>query len=180
LDWCIFSQGQFLQGFLTDKNHHQNLFAWVLRVLVLIVFTFFIGISAAPVKIGGIYTADSEITTKTDGSTKVTPSMLLALKLEFTELNGILKGNLTATTRNLFIPLTFTFAFNGKLSNALMHIKVNVGICLEYPTMTLDATVNPDGIIEISKSTQVVRCNFEDVRISLLRRVVFVHELTKK
>jgi hypothetical protein len=154
--------------------------AWFLGLVLLIVFTSSVAVHAAPVNFGGIYTADSEITTETDGSTKVTPSMLLALKLEFTNLDGILKGNLTATTRSSFIPLTFTFAFNGKLSNAVMHIKVNVGICLEYPTMTLDATVNPDGIIEISKSTQVVNCNFEAVRISLLRRVLFIHQVTKK
>jgi hypothetical protein len=153
---------------------------WVSRLALLIVFTSFVGIPGVPVNFGGIYTADSEITTQTDGSTKVTPSVVLALKLEFSDLDGILKGNLTATTRNSFIPLTFTFAFNGKLSNAVMHIKVNVGICLEYPTMTLDATVNPDGIIEISKSSQVVNCNFEAVRISLLHRVLFIHEVIKK
>jgi hypothetical protein len=138
------------------------------------------GTHATPINLGGVYSADSEITTETEGSGKVAQGISLALKLELTELNAVLKGNLIATTRNSFIPLRFVFGFNGKLSSSLMRLKVNVGICLEYPSMTLEATVNPEGTIEISQSSQVVNCNFERVRISLLHQVLFVHENTTK
>jgi hypothetical protein len=127
-----FQSGVFLQDFLIDKNRPQNLIAWIARILLLIALTSFTGTCAAPVSLNGVYNADSEITTKTDGS-KVAQGVKLALKLEFTELNGTLKGNLTATTRDSFIPLTFVFGFNGKLSNSLIRLKVNVGICLESP-----------------------------------------------
>ncbi len=170
-----------MQDFLTNHKHPwqpRNLVARGLVILLLIGFA--TDSHALPLNLGGAYTADSEITTETEGSTKVVPSLKLSLKLEFTDLDGILKGNLTATTRNSLLPLTFVFGFNGKLSNSLMRLKVNVGICLEYPSMTLEAKINADGTIEVPQSSQVVNCNFEPVRISLLRRVFFVHELTKK
>jgi hypothetical protein len=171
-------QGEFVQDFFIHHKHPQKPRNLVARGLVILLL---IGMDshALPLNLGGVYTAEAEITTETDGRTKVVPSLKLSLKLELTDLDGILKGNLTATTRNSFVPLTFVFEFNGKLSNSLMRLKVNVGICLEYPSMTLEAKINADGTIEISPSSQVVKCNFERVRISLLRRVFFVHEIKK-
>ncbi len=169
-----------MQDFLTNHKHPwqpRNLVARGLVILLLIGFA--MDSHALPANLGGVYTAESEITTETDGSSKVAQGLKLALKLEFSDLDGILKGNLTATTHNSVLPLTFVFGFNGKLSNSLMRLKVNVGICLEYPSMTLEAKMNADGTIEVPQSSQVVNCNFEPARISLLRQVVFVHQIKK-
>ena len=122
--------------------------------------------TSAP-NLSGLYTSQSEIViglNETTGS-----SVLVDLKLNLTDTQGQLTGYLTVQAQNSIFPLTLTAT--GHYQAQAIHLKLMVGFCLESPSIKVNLVLAPDGAIEFSQTTEIITCNFSQIRLVLPHRV---------
>ncbi len=136
------------------------------------------GRGAAPVNLSGTYWAESEITTAPIGEPGDAHIVPLELRMNLTDVNGALKGDLRAQARDLFLPLTF--ALTGERRDLRVRLKLEVSLCLEGTTATLEGAMVADGVIEMPSSSQAITCNFGRVRIALPHAVRLVREMAAR
>ena len=132
------------------------------------------GIFAVPNSLSGRYATDSDLLIAPEfgaGTPQVVP---LELRMNLTDANKSLKGGLVASTKNL--PISFSFALTGERYDPMVRIKLEVSICLELPSVTLEATLRSDGSIEVPATSQVISCNFGRLRLALPHATRFVLE----
>ena len=98
--------------------------------------------------------------------------------MNLTDANKSLKGGLVASTRN--VPISFSFALTGERRDPMLRLKLEVGICLEFPSVTVDATLRSDGSIEVPATSQVISCNFGRMRLALPHSTRFVPDPMRK
>jgi hypothetical protein len=132
------------------------------------------GTFAVPNSLSGRYVTDSELIVSPEfgaGTPQVFP---LELRMNLTDANKSLKGGLVASTKN--VPISFSFALTGERHDPMVRIKLEVGICLELPSVTVDAMLRSDGSIEVPATSQVISCNFGRMRLALPRTTRFMLE----
>lgn len=98
--------------------------------------------------------------------------------MNLTDANKSLKGGLVASTKNM--PISFSFTLTGERHDTVLRIKLEVGLCLEAPSVTVEAALQTDGSIEVPATSQVISCNFGRLRLVLPRSTRFVLEPTGK
>jgi hypothetical protein len=131
-------------------------------------------LGAAPKSLSGQYATDSELMISPEfgaGTPQVFP---LELRMNLTDADRSLRGGLIASTKGT--PLSFSFALTGERRDPAVRLRLEVGVCLERPTVTLEATLRGDGSIEVPASSQVITCNFGRMRLALPRATRFVPE----
>jgi hypothetical protein len=137
-----------------------------------------LGLGSTPNSLSGRYVTDSELVVSPEfgaGTPQVFP---LELRMNLTDANKSLKGGLVASTKN--VPISFSFALTGERHDPMVRIKLEVGICLELPSVMIEATLRSDGSIEVPVSSQVISCNFGRMRLALPRATRFMLEPTGK
>jgi hypothetical protein len=135
-------------------------------------------IYAVPNSLSGRYVTDSELIVSPEFGTGTPQVFPLELRMNLTDANKLIKGGLVASTKN--VPISFSFALTGERHDPMVRIKLEVGICLELPSVTVDATLRSDGSIEVPATSQVISCNFGRMRLALPRATRFVLEPTGK
>jgi hypothetical protein len=136
------------------------------------------GRATAPVNLSGTYAAESEITTAPIGEPGDTHVVLLELRMNLTDVDGALKGDLRAQVRDLFFPVTFSVT--GERRDLRVRLKLEISLCLEGTTVMLEGAMAADGAIEMPSSSQAITCNFGHVRIALPHAVRLVREARAK
>jgi hypothetical protein len=135
-------------------------------------------IYAVPNSLSGRYVTNSELIVSPEFGTGTPQVFPLELRMNLTDANKLIKGGLVASTKN--VPISFSFALTGERHDPMVRIKLEVGICLELPSVTVDATLRSDGSIEVPATSQVISCNFGRMRLALPRATRFVLEPTGK
>jgi hypothetical protein len=151
--------------------------AWAACSLALI-GVFEAGRATAPINLSGTYSAESAITTAPIGEPGDTHVVPLELRINLTDVDGALKGDLRAQVRDLFLPLTFSLT--GERRDLRVRLKLEISLCLEGTTVMLEGTMAADGAIEMPSSSQAITCNFGRVRIGLPHAVRLVREARTK
>jgi hypothetical protein len=137
-----------------------------------------LGICAAPSSLSGQYLTISELVVSPEFGTGTPQVFALELRLTLTDANKSLKGDLLARTTKL--PLAFSFALSGERHDPKVRIKLEVGLCLEGPSVTVEAMLRVDGSLEVPATSQVISCNFGRLRLNLPRSTRFVLEPVKR
>jgi hypothetical protein len=133
---------------------------------------------AVPNSLNGNYAADSELAISPEFGTGRPQAFPLGLRLNLTDAKKSLKGALVASTKNM--PISFSFALTGERHDPMLRIKLEVGLCLEAPTVTVEATLRIDGSIEVPATSQVISCNFGRLRLVLPHPTRFMLEPVQK
>ena len=136
------------------------------------------GTFAVPNSLSGRYVTDSELIISPEFGTATPQVFPLELHMNLTDANKSLKGGLVASTRN--VPISFSFALTGERRDPMLRLKLEVGICLEFPSVTVDATLRSDGSIEVPATSQVISCNFGRMRLALPHSTRFVPDPMRK
>ena len=136
------------------------------------------GIYAVPNSLSGRYVTDSELVIAPEFGTGTPQVFALELRMNLIDANKSLKGGLVASTRNM--PIAFSFALTGERRDPMLRLKLEVGICLEFPSVTVDATLRSDGSIEVPATSQVISCNFGRMRLALPHSTRFVPDPMRK
>lgn len=136
------------------------------------------GIYAVPNSLSGLYVTDSELVIAPEFGTGTPQVFALELRMNLIDANKSLKGGLVASTRNM--PIAFSFALTGERRDPMLRLKLEVGICLEFPSVTVDATLRSDGSIEVPATSQVISCNFGRMRLALPHSTRFVPDPMRK
>jgi hypothetical protein len=151
---------------------------WFLRNATPFCVWVLFGICAAPSSLSGQYLTNSELVVSPEFGTGTPQVFALGLRLNLTDANKSLKGGLVASTKNM--PISFSFALTGERRDPILRIKLEVGLCLEAPTVTVEAALRTDGSIEVPATSQVISCNFGRLRLILPRSTRFVIEPVKR
>jgi hypothetical protein len=112
------------------------------------------GTFAVPNSLSGRYVTDSELIISPEFGTATPQVFPLELHMNLTDANKSLRGGLVASTKNM--PISFSVALTGERRDPMLRLKLEVGICLELPSVTVDATLRIDGSIEVSATSQVI------------------------
>jgi hypothetical protein len=137
-----------------------------------------VGIFAVPNSLSGRYLTDSELIVSPEfgaGTPQVFP---LELRMNLRDANKSIKGDLVATTKN--VPISFSFGLSGERRDPMVRLKVDVSMCLEVPSVTVEAALRSDGSIEVPATSQVISCNFARMRLALPRATRFKLEPAQK
>jgi hypothetical protein len=155
-----------------------NRWKWFTRSTTLICVWGAFGIFAGPNSLSGQYATDSELVISPEYGTGTPQVFLLELRMNLTDANKSLKGGLVASTKNM--PISFSFALSGERRDPMVRLKLEVGICLEFPSVMIEAALRSDGSIEVPATSQVISCNFGRMRLALPHTTRFRLEPTGK
>jgi hypothetical protein len=136
------------------------------------------GIFAVPNSLSGRYVTDSELVVSPEFGSGTPQVFPLELRMDLTDAKKSLKGGLVVSTKN--VPISFSFALTGERHDPMVRLKLEVGICLELPSVMIEATLRMDGSIEVPATSQVISCNFGRTRLVLPRATRFVLEPTSR
>jgi hypothetical protein len=150
------------------SNHRK----WILLSATLTCVCGTFGIFAVPNGLSGRYATDSELAISPEFGTGTPQVFPLELRLNLTDTNKSIKGALVASTKNM--PISFSFALTGERHDPMLRIKLEVGLCLEAPIVTVEAMLRIDGSIEVPATSQIISCNFGRIRLVLPRTTRFV------
>jgi hypothetical protein len=116
------------------------------------------------------YTARTTLlTAPTETASKTAPSTLaLELRLQLRERQGEI------WVKAQTFPLTFAFPIVSERQSQNWRLEVKVTLCLEAPSVVLQAQPTADGRLVIAPSTQIVTCNFERLKVTLPQAISFV------
>ena len=155
-----------------------NRWKWFAMSTTLICVWGAFGIYAVPNSLSGRYVTDSELVIAPEFGTGTPQVFALELRMNLIDANKSIKGDLLAGTKNM--PITFSFALTGERHDPMVRLKLEVGICLEIPSVTVDATLRSDGSIEVPATSQVISCNFGRMRLALPHSTRFVPDPMRK
>jgi hypothetical protein len=124
--------------------------------------------------LSGRYVTDSELVISAEFGSGTPQVFPLELRMNLFDANKALKGGLVANSKN--VPISFSFALTGERHDPMVRLKLEVGICLELPSVMIEATLQIDGSIEMPVSSQVISCNFGRMRLVLPRATRFMLE----
>jgi hypothetical protein len=135
-------------------------------------------IFAAPNSLSGRYVTDSELVISSEVGTGTPQVFPLELRMNLTDANKSLKGALVASTKN--VPISFSFALTGERHDPLVRLKLDISMCFEAPSVTVEATLRSDGSIEVPATSQVISCNFGRMRLALPQATRFMLKPNEK
>jgi hypothetical protein len=124
--------------------------------------------------LSGRYVTDSELVISAEFGSGTPQVFPLELRMNLFDANKALKGGLVANSKN--VPISFSFALTGERHDPMVRLKLEVGICLELPSVMIEDTLQIDGSIEMPVSSQVISCNFGRMRLVLPRATRFMLE----
>ena len=136
-----------------------NRWKWFAMSTTLICVWGAFGIYAVPNSLSGRYVTDSELVIAPEFGTGTPQVFALELRMNLIDANKSIKGDLLAGTKNM--PITFSFALTGERHDPMVRLKLEVGICLEIPSVTVDATLRSDGSIEVPARSEERRVGKE-------------------
>ena len=155
----------------------EKILKWIVGAILVGIGIAF-GIGATPKSLSGRYVTDSELVIAPEFGTGTPQVFPLELRMNLRDANKSIQGGLVATTKNL--PISFSFALTGERRDPMVRIKLEVGMCLEVPSVTVEAALRSDGSIEVPATSQVISCNFGRMRLVLPRVTTFVLEPVQK
>jgi hypothetical protein len=124
---------------LVWRNLVSNRWKWFTVSTTLICVWGAFGIYAVPNSLSGRYVTDSDLIVSPEFGTGTPQVFPLELRMNLTDANKSLKGGLVASTKTM--PISFSFALTGERRDPMLRLKLEVGICLEFPSVTVDATL---------------------------------------
>ena len=119
----------------------------------------------------GVYVAKATVVIESQDGSDVPSTYALEVKLTIIDTDGTVSGELSFRGQNWLISLSFPVSGTHKLKEAKLKLKVTM--CLESPTVSVNAVVIPNGSLLVAKGMQLLTCNFERLRMILPEEIRF-------
>ena len=119
----------------------------------------------------GVYVAKATVVIESQDGSDVPSTYALEVKLTIIDTDGTVSGELSFRGQNWLVSLSFPVSGTHKLKEAKLKLKVTM--CLESPTVSVNAVVIPNGSLLVAKGMQLLTCNFERLRMILPEEIRF-------